>query len=550
MTHGVNNPQTALWTDHCKWAGAVLAASAAGQLISLWLWMPEPQTHMVWLPGSVLLCALLVAPSRLWPACLVGGTLGVVLVLSLFGLPAAALATIAIGDLLMVVGAAAWLRRLRSARPPLEDMALLWQFVGICGLLLPALGAGWVIAVATYTGLDFYLGNWANVALAHSLAYLLIVPTWISHVIARERGPSDGLAQKSSWLIAPGMLVALWWVWTHLTPVPALWPLLVIAPVPILAWALIVFRTAGACYAMLAVGLLCMWVSRSGAGPFVQDTLPLTALSVQLWVVWASIALLFLSAISEQKTSARRALQATHAQLSQMTGRLILTQETERSHIARDLHDDINQSIASITLQLGQARQRAVAPLDGELAQLQSQLVGVSNDIRRVSQRLHPSVLRYTGLVPALKALCETGRARYRTSVSCDLPERLDLPEEHALCLYRVAQEALGNVERHAHARHATISVEVSPDRVVLCIADDGSGWDQDLVAARARGGLGVVSMEERTRLLGGTLQVRPRTHGGSMVIASLPLPSSQATGADDGLPGGSRGTEPTIDWR
>ncbi len=523
MTLSTAPLRTASWTDHLRWGGWVLAAAAFGQAISLWLWMPEPQTHMVWVPGSVVMCALLVAPRRLWPVCVLGGTLGVVLVLAALQLPLFGLMTIAFGDFLLVAAAAALIRRIRGTRPPLEDTTVLWAFVVLCGLLLPAAGATWVIAVANYTGLEFYLGNWANVALAHSLAYLLIVPTWISHVIAGRSSERIGpnLLRLAT---AFGMLLALWWSWTHLTAIPALRPLLIIAPVPILAWALIVFRTAGACYAMLAVGLLCMWVSVGGDGPFVQPTLSLTALAVQLWVGWASLALLFLCNIAEQRVSSGQALQHTHLELSKMTGRLILAQETERSNIARDLHDDINQSIASIAIQLSKARQSAPAPLDATLERLQEQVIGVSHDIRRVSHQLHPSVLRYTGLVPTLKSLCEAHRGRGVIEVEFDPPENFEIPSAHALCLYRIAQEALGNVERHANASVAKISLRSDDSSVELRIADDGSGWDQDIAAARARGGLGLVSMEERARLLGGTLTVRRQPQGGSVVIATLPL--------------------------
>ena len=186
------------------------------------------------------------------------------MVLAALRLPLFGLMTIAFGDFLLVAAAAALIRRIRGTRHR-------WKTPPCCGFSSSSAVCccrgrrHMVIAVANLTGLEFYLGNWANVALAHSLAYLLIVPTWISHVIAGRDGARTG-SNLLRLATAFGMLLALWWSWTHLTDIPALRPLLIIAPVPILAWALIVFRTAGACYAMLAVGLLCMWVSVAARG--------------------------------------------------------------------------------------------------------------------------------------------------------------------------------------------------------------------------------------------------------------------------------------------
>ncbi|MBZ4039124.1 sensor histidine kinase [Novilysobacter selenitireducens] len=509
-------------------AFVIAGASAIGQLLSIGFWMPEPQSHMLWLPGAVLMGAALTSPARRWPVYMLAWAAGIVGTLYALALPLVGLVGVALGEGVLILLAAALLRYVSGDDAPLQNFRVLWIFLLVCGAALPAISALWVVHVAARTGLDFYLGSWANVALAHSLSYMLVVPLWLLRASDERKAPFQ--QRLTNAVLAISLFLGLWVSWLTLSDVDPLRPLLLTAPAPVLVWALIVFRTRGACYALLATSLLCMHMSSRGEGPFVQETLGLTTLACQLWVAWASIAMLFLACLAEQRSAGQRALRATHGELSRMTGRLIVAQEAERSRIARDLHDDINQTLASVSIRLSAIKHEMHGTTRESIDAVQHQIGGVSKSIRQLSHQLHPSVLRYTGLAPALKDLCEGIGQDVNTSTRVALDESIALPDSHALCLYRIAQEALGNARRHADATEIELTLARADGGVQLRIADNGRGWDHDIVAARAKGGLGLVSMEERARALDGRIDVGANPGGGTVVWAVLPVPSMSET--------------------
>lgn len=213
------------------------------------------------------------------------------------------------------------------------------------------------------------------------------------------------------------------------------------------------------------------------------------------------------------------------AKLKQLTQRVLDTQEEERGRVARELHDGISQVLVGIRYKLELARRlsglgdaRAGPELDGSITALQ----GALGEVRRISHDLRPGVLDDLGLGPALKSLCESFEARtglrveFRTVV---FRNRLDIEAKTAL--FRIAQEALTNIERHAGA--AAVSVRISGHRrgATLRIEDDGRG----LPPETTRGGMGLRNMAERIEQLGGDLKVTRRPDGtGTVIEATVPL--------------------------
>jgi signal transduction histidine kinase len=149
-----------------------------------------------------------------------------------------------------------------------------------------------------------------------------------------------------------------------------------------------------------------------------------------------------------------------------------------------------------------------------------------SEDARHIAYQLHPSVLDDLGLVVSLQAVCEEFSKREGISVkftSARLPDAL--PREAASCLYRVSQEALSNIARHSHAKHVSVALAAEKDGVVLSIEDDGAGFDPQ--RAKGRGGLGLVSMEERARLVDGKLTIGSKPGKGTRIALRIPaIPS------------------------
>lgn len=212
--------------------------------------------------------------------------------------------------------------------------------------------------------------------------------------------------------------------------------------------------------------------------------------------------------------------------LRNLTGRLIRAQEEERARIARELHDDFSQRLALLGIGLGQLWKKLPASKAEERASVLDLLRGtreISTDLHSLSHQLHSSKLEHVGLVPAVHGLCKEISEKYKIEVhfrECELP--LDLPKDVALCLFRVAQEALGNVVKHSRAKSAQVEVDSNGDGISLRISDAGNGFDADKQDPSA--GIGLIGMSERLRLVGGTLQVRSGPGHGTEIWAEVPL--------------------------
>lgn len=222
-------------------------------------------------------------------------------------------------------------------------------------------------------------------------------------------------------------------------------------------------------------------------------------------------------------------------EIQALAGRLLDAHERERRRVARELHDDITQRLAVVAIeadQLDQALGSGNQPLRGRLHQMRDRVIKLSEDVHTLSRQLHPSILEDLGLADAVRSQCGLVSEREAIDVRADLsdiPE--DVPNPTALCAYRVIQEALRNAVRHGHAQRAVVSLRQDRGVLLLRVRDTGCGFSQSGSGAAAPG-LGLRSMEERARLLGGQLCVRSRLGTGTTVEVRLPLePPEQRAG-------------------
>ncbi len=210
-------------------------------------------------------------------------------------------------------------------------------------------------------------------------------------------------------------------------------------------------------------------------------------------------------------------------ELADLSRRLIRAQEEERAMIARELHDDVTQRLAVLAIDAGRAELSATTGVQAEaMHALRAELVRISEDVHSLAYQLHSSVLEELGLVEALRTACEHLGRRSRVEVSLDLdPKANGLGGDAALCLFRVAQEALNNLARHSEGRLASVSLRRMDGGVLLAVRDDGVGFDPD--GPGTRNTLGLASMRERVRLVNGTLDIESAPGHGTAIVAWVP---------------------------
>jgi PAS domain S-box-containing protein len=208
--------------------------------------------------------------------------------------------------------------------------------------------------------------------------------------------------------------------------------------------------------------------------------------------------------------------------LASLSRRLIRSHEDERAFLARELHDDLSQRIAALAIEVGRTERAMEGAHAESLRAVRCELASLGDDVHSLAYNLHPSVLEDLGLAAALRAACERfGRSGGGTPQLALAAIPPSLGRDEALCLFRVAQEALSNVTRHACARSVRISLQRSGRGLRLTIQDDGIGFAP--ATPRSQRSLGLESMRERTHLLGGTFELDSTPGHGTTIAAWVP---------------------------
>jgi PAS domain S-box-containing protein len=233
-----------------------------------------------------------------------------------------------------------------------------------------------------------------------------------------------------------------------------------------------------------------------------------------------------LGGIAIERKRVQETLCKSREQLQALTGQILTAQEEERRRISRDLHDDVNQRLAVLALKI-QTAQKGLTETDPSLKTLQELYDGVaelSDDVRHLAYQLHPSVLDDLGLKLALQALTDDFSQWEGITVSFTAQQvPAALPPEVATCFYRLVQEAMRNIAKHARASEVEVSLFHSNGGLQLSVKDNGVGFDPQ--ARSAQKGLGLLSMQERIRLLQGTLTIKSELGQGMVITVWLPLP-------------------------
>jgi signal transduction histidine kinase len=204
--------------------------------------------------------------------------------------------------------------------------------------------------------------------------------------------------------------------------------------------------------------------------------------------------------------------------------RIVSGQEQERRRLSRELHDETGQALTSILLGLKAIEEtQDTERFPAAIAELRSLVVATLQDVRRLAVELRPKALDDFGLVPTLERLTSTFEEQ--TGIATQLESRLPesrLPSEIETVLYRVVQEALTNVVKHARAEHVSVILQAKPGRVAVVIEDDGRGFAAE--GAQAGDGIGLLGMRERVALVGGRLELETSEGGGTTIVVEVPV--------------------------
>jgi two-component system CheB/CheR fusion protein len=233
--------------------------------------------------------------------------------------------------------------------------------------------------------------------------------------------------------------------------------------------------------------------------------------------------------LSGEVLEAAAALNHTKQELMTLAARLFTTQEEERRRISRELHDDVSQKLALLDIDMGRLLQN-LPPVREETQQafedLRQRAAGLAQEVRKISHALHPSILEDLGLPHALKSLVEDFGERegmVATFSRRRLPD--GIPLDVATTLYRITQEGLRNVAKHAGKTHVKVLLQGTNGGLRLIIRDSGEGFD---VTETAKHGLGLISMQERARLVNGALEIESELGEGTTLTVNVPLPAPE----------------------
>jgi signal transduction histidine kinase len=490
-----------------------------------------------WPPNVILFCALLLVPERRWWLYIAAVFPPHVLAEVQVGMPAGQLlvafatnGAVAVLNALAVrrfLGHRPWFGELRkTALYILITAGLSPAFVALAGAFVPILGGG---------AIERYELFWTYWYVSNALSSLTLGPlflTWTSDV-----PKASGLTQRRRKVEAAvlGVLMvavcALAFEASAGTDGSAFLPAILYSPLPLILWATVRFGARGASIAILIVTLVLIWRALKGPSLFLGADPETNVLALQVFLIALSIPTLLLGAAIDELRHAEETMR-------HLAGSVLTAQDEERRRIARELHDSTGQNLIAAGMLIGRVRAMLPDPDAQPARQLADMVQQSLGEVRTVSYLLHPPLLDEAGLRLALQHYIEGLAERSDLVVALDIvPDLPRLAPEVELALFRVVQEALTNVARHSRSKsaHVRLAREVVDGRrsVVLTVEDRGTGRSPaagfaGLAGARPRLrlGIGLTSMQERLRQVGGELDIDGGP-GGTVVTATVP--------ADDG---------------
>jgi signal transduction histidine kinase len=499
------------------------------------LCFPDSKVSLFFPPHAVLVSILLFVPTRQWWAFTLAAASAHFLATQLAHWPTVYALNCEVFDAVQNVGTAAGIRIL--IKSPLKAITLhdAILFVLIAVVLVPFGTAFWgaSFTVAYGFGTHYWI-EWRNLGISNAVTAVVLVPAFLlgAHYLFVNRPGSISPRRLLEAALVGASLVALGIFVFDSTPAGASTsPVLIYTPIPLLIWAALRFGLGGISASMLIITFQAIWGTMHGHGPFLTQTPAENATALQLFLLVTASPLMLLAVVIEAERRTEQALRRSYEQNQDLGGRLINAQEDERARIARLLHDDLSQQLASVAIMVSGLKRRVGKPggeseVEQTFATLQERTAAAAAAVRDLSHELHPGVLKHSGLTATLRGHCADIARHHQITVIFNPGDGLDsLDADVALCLFRVVQEALTNVVRHARADSIEVRVVTAAESVELNVVDDGVGF---VASDRTSDGLGLRSIHERVRFLQGHVSVDSRPGEGTRLLVRIPIGAAQ----------------------
>ena len=472
----------------------------------------------IWPPVGLAVAVLYLGGLRWWPGVVIGDLLA-----SEGGSPLETELVITAANLAEAMVATLLLRRLLGRRAGLDSLDQIGRMLlAIAPATAISATVGSITLLVEGTIHSGEVGTiWRTIWIGDSTGALVVVPlilVW-AHAWPTWWNPRAVLEDPKRLLEGAAMVAAVIGLSVIVLSSPRPVSYLVF---PALIWAAVRFGQRGATLAVFCAAVMAVWLTANNVGPFVRHSITQSALTTQLYIAVAAITTLCLGAIvSERQRSAADLVESRRRELERAS--------EERQRIARDLHDSVSQSLFSMTLHartaeraLRQTGQRAYDAVARELGQVGELSRTALAEMRALIFELRPGSLAEEGLVAALRRHAEALSAREGLPIEVSGPsERLPVSaptEEH---LYRLGQEALANVSKHAAATRATVAVTNDGENVGLEVRDNGHGFDPDATYA---GHLGLTTMRSRAGEMGAQMTIDSTPGRGTLLRVQLPV--------------------------
>jgi len=476
-----------------------------------------------WPPNAILLAALLLSPRRVWWIFLVAMVPPHFVAQHQAGVPIWTAASWFLTNTTEALIGAFCITRLINPRTVFESVRGVSIFI-LFGVLIAPLATSFLDAagvVLTGWGRG-YVSLGAERFWTNALAELTIVPAIV--LCASNGGrwiKNAGLIQCcEAGLLGLSAVLATFLVFGFEPVSPSTTPVLLFVPLALLMWATVRFGSGGLSLCLLAVSITAIWYVVNGREPFPSASVRQNVLALQILLCTVVLPLMFVSAFM---TEARQ----TQESLRQMVCNFIKAQEQERARIGRELHDDINQRMALLAIELGQLQEHP-SDVASRVQQIRQKTDEISRDVQSLSHDLHPSKLEYLGVVAGMRSWCNEFAERQGMEIDFETDVSSRISAEVGVCLFRVLQEALHNAAKHSGVKHIEVRLAERSHAVHLVVIDSGIGFDLD--PAMLGKGLGLTSMRERVLLVDGTISIESKPMGGTTIRVCIPLDSAETS--------------------